>query len=136
MNRRYSLSRAAAILIVVALMACYFAFARVLARACGEAAALLVLVVFVPLCTRLALYVESVARQRRRERVGKCECGYDVRATPERCPECGRVFLPCPSGEGGGEGASVVDALSNSHGSPLTLTLSPVVEREPEQIRS
>jgi hypothetical protein len=43
--------------------------------------------------TRLALLV----RRRRRGVEGHCtHCGYDLRATPDRCPECGRIPAGAP----------------------------------------
>jgi hypothetical protein len=54
---------------------------------------------FVPICPLLLLFgiLPAVAaalslRKRRRRRSGRCEvCGYDLRASSERCPECGTV---------------------------------------------
>ncbi len=35
-----------------------------------------------------------VTRRRKRKKLGLClECGYDLRGSKERCPECGRSFL-------------------------------------------
>ena len=45
--------------------------------------------------------VARIAVDRRRHRAvrsgcRKCPCGYDLRATPDRCPECGRIVQHVP----------------------------------------
>jgi hypothetical protein len=58
---------------------------------------------FIPLALLLPLLwlrrCRILARTADRAKAGHCgNCGYDLRATPDRCPECGRVFAqPTPS---------------------------------------
>src|SRR5262245_4698088 len=41
-----------------------------------------------------AARLRAMLRDRRRNRAGLCPaCGYDLRATPERCPECGKQMM-------------------------------------------
>ena len=45
------------------------------------------------LLSSAVLPVLHVRRCRRRDRAGLCpQCGYDLRATPDRCPECGTAI--------------------------------------------
>jgi hypothetical protein len=38
------------------------------------------------------LRLRAILRTRRENRIGLCQhCGYDLRATPDRCPECGHI---------------------------------------------
>jgi hypothetical protein len=42
--------------------------------------------------TMKLLFLPTAFRRRRRRKLGLCmRCGYDLRATPDRCPECGTV---------------------------------------------
>jgi len=46
----------------------------------------------VPFAALPAILLMRAWRQRRRGRRGLCrQCGYDLRASPQRCPECGSV---------------------------------------------
>jgi hypothetical protein len=56
-----------------------------------------------PLCLVIpSLWVARRRREHRLGRMGGClHCGYDLRATPERCPECGAVPTAKPARPGG-----------------------------------
>jgi len=42
--------------------------------------------------TSIGLLIRRRRKRRQRDRIGCCEkCGYDLRATPDQCPECGAV---------------------------------------------
>jgi hypothetical protein len=45
------------------------------------------------------VWVWKRTKQRNRQRDGLCRvCGYDLRATPQRCPECGTLFRTAKNG--------------------------------------
>lgn len=55
----------------------------------------------VALVTALTALALAVARGGQRHGVGTCiACGYDLRASPQRCPECGTPVRPAALGAG------------------------------------
>ncbi len=52
-------------------------------------------VIAIPLTLPATVRATRERRQRRRIKNGQCaNCGYDLRETPQRCPECGTAVVP------------------------------------------
>lgn len=52
---------------------------------------------FIVVLTQLIIKFARVPPAEQRRQAGLCpSCGYDIRATPDRCPECGATALPEP----------------------------------------
>src|SRR5438093_1166907 len=74
---------------------CYIAWFAVCVYTTGSEGSLKLFgwIVVAPAPVTLTIWV-SIAQRRRLSRSGTCSnCGYDLRATPGRCPECGH-FAP------------------------------------------
>jgi uncharacterized membrane protein len=83
---------AASVIFVIALIWITWGIERGAGVSEGTAASILFAVFFIAV---LLLYITQLCRlslRRRRWRNGRCPtCGYDIRATPDQCPECGEV---------------------------------------------